>query len=62
MIRVCSFFGVLEGIRTPDPLVRSQILYPTELQAQIFKCINYNNIGYPKMQVLFFIFLKKLQL
>jgi len=25
MIRVCSFFGVLEGIRTPDPLVRSAI-------------------------------------
>ena len=27
------FCGVLGGIRTPDPLVRSQILYPTELQA-----------------------------
>ncbi len=23
-----------EGIRTPDPLVRSQILYPAELQAR----------------------------
>ncbi len=30
-------FGVLEGIRTPDPLVRSQILYPTELQARMFQ-------------------------
>ena len=30
-------FGVLGGTRTPDPLVRSQILYPAELQAQ--KCL-----------------------
>ena len=28
-------FGAPEGIRTPDLLVRSQSLYPTELQAQI---------------------------
>ena len=28
--------GVLGGIRTPDPLVRSQILYPTELQAHLY--------------------------
>ena len=28
-------FGVPGGIRTPDPLVRSQILYPAELQAHI---------------------------
>ena len=27
-------FGVPEGIRTPDLLVRSQTLYPAELQAQ----------------------------
>ena len=27
------FFGVPEGIRTPDLLVRSQLLYPIELQA-----------------------------
>ena len=26
--------GALEGIRTPDLLVRSQTLYPTELRAQ----------------------------
>ena len=31
-IRVC-FFGALKGIRTPDLLVRSQTLYPTELSA-----------------------------
>ena len=27
--------GALEGIRTPDLLVRSQTLYPTELRAQV---------------------------
>ena len=35
------FCGALEGIRTPDLLVRSQTLYPAELQAQI--SINYNS-------------------
>jgi hypothetical protein len=30
-------YGTPEGIRTPDLLVRSQSLYPTELQARIFK-------------------------
>ncbi len=29
------FFGTPEGIRTPDLLVRSQTLYPTELPAHI---------------------------
>ena len=33
-----AFPGTLEGIRTPDPLVRSQILYPAELQAHILFC------------------------
>ena len=28
-------YGALEGIRTPDLLVRSQTLYPTELRVQI---------------------------
>lgn len=28
-------FGTLEGIRTPDLLVRSQTLYPTELPAHM---------------------------
>ncbi len=32
-------FGAPEGIRTPDLLVRSQSLYPTELQAQILNFI-----------------------
>ena len=27
--------GALGAIRTPDPLVRSQILYPTELQVRL---------------------------
>ena len=26
-------FGALEGTRTPDPLLRRQLLYPPELQA-----------------------------
>ena len=32
---LCSVFGALEGTRTPDLLVRSQSLYPTELPAHI---------------------------
>ena len=28
------FFGAPGAIRTPDPLVRSQVLYPSELRAQ----------------------------
>ena len=45
--------GVLEGIRTPDPLVRSQILYPTELQAHIILLSEhkiYNNTKQMEMQ------------
>ena len=30
---LCGFRGALEGTRTPDLLVRSQSLYPAELQA-----------------------------
>ena len=32
---LCGFLGALEGTRTPDLLVRSQSLYPAELQAHI---------------------------
>ena len=49
-------FGVPEGIRTPDLLVRSQTLYPAELQAQIvcwYKLPNYNIIINIKRQVFF---------
>ena len=28
--------GATEEIRTPDPLVRSQVLYPTELRTHKF--------------------------
>ena len=28
-------FGAPEGTRTPDPLIRSQVLYPAELLAHI---------------------------
>ena len=31
-----AYNGAPEEIRTPDPLVRSQVLYPAELRAQIF--------------------------
>ena len=30
-----SNHGALEGTRTPDPLLRRQLLYPPELQAQL---------------------------
>ena len=30
---VNCFVGALEGTRTPDPLIRSQVLYPAELPA-----------------------------
>ena len=33
--------GALEGIRTPDLLVRSQTLYPTELRAQSYNQKNF---------------------
>ena len=29
------FIGAPEGIRTPGPLLRRQLLYPTELQARM---------------------------
>ena len=31
-------FGALGGTRTPDPLLRRQLLYPPELQAQTIFC------------------------
>ena len=31
------FFGTAEGIRTPDLLIRSQTLYPTELQPHVIE-------------------------
>ena len=31
-----DFIGAPGEIRTPDPLVRSQILYPTELRAHVY--------------------------
>ena len=49
-------FGVPEGIRNPDLLVRSQALYPAELQAQTYllhKLPNYNIIINIKRQAFF---------
>ena len=39
------FIGTPGEIRTPDPLVRSQVLYPAELRAHIF-VVNYKSIKY----------------
>ena len=36
-MRACYLYGAPGEIRTPDPLVRSQVLYPTELRAH---CLN----------------------
>ncbi len=33
--------GAPGEIRTPDPLVRSQVLYPAELRARYFEAGNY---------------------
>ena len=44
--------GALGEIRTPDPLVRSQVLYPTELQARTLQIIyrsvknNFSKLGW----------------
>ena len=35
-------YGALEGIRTPDLLVRSQTLYPAELAAHFLTLIYYS--------------------
>ena len=32
-------YGALEGTRTPDPLLRRQLLYPPELQAHMLPLI-----------------------
>ena len=37
-------FGAPGEIRTPDPLVRSQVLYPTELRALGFTSYNFATI------------------
>ena len=46
--------GTPEGTRTPDLLVRSQSLYPTELPAHTtLKALQYNSTVVLKMQVFF---------
>ena len=47
-------FGTAEGIRTPDLLVRSQTLYPTELQPHMLsKQLIYITTGQKEMQAFF---------
>ena len=51
---VLSYYanGAPGEIRTPDPLVRSQVLYPTELQARTLQIIyrvvknNFSKLGW----------------
>ncbi len=51
-------FGVPGGIRTPDLLVRSQSLYPAELQAH---CSSQRNILYHTLPRLSSVFFKKIR-
>ena len=59
-IRIVSAFGTAEGIRPPDLLVRSQSLYPAELQPH-FMCskksscwrLSYITTDWTEMQVPF---------
>ena len=54
-------FGTAGGIRTPDLLVRSQTLYPAELQplvAVVSWRLVYTSTAEMKLQVFFSIFLK----
>ena len=55
---LCGFLGALEGTRTPDLLVRSQSLYPAELQAHfsnsfiiISSKVQYVNPFFKKLQI-----------
>ena len=48
-----ALFGTPEGTRTPDLLVRSQSLYPTELPAHNAKAPKYISTSFWKLQVLF---------
>ena len=43
-LRRVFLFGTAEGIRTPDLLVRSQTLYPTELQPHTVVVLNDSSI------------------
>ena len=61
---VLLLLGALQGIRTPDLLVRSQTLYPTELAAHFLRLPNYHTTTFRKNQPLFlnfFIFFKTVQ-
>ena len=58
---VSGIFGTLEGTRTPDLLIRSQSLYPTELPAHnASQALGYNSTTEYKMQVFFSKICKKL--
>ena len=48
--------GAPGEIRTPDTLVRSQVLYPTELRAQIKQRVAKSLYQYPSMAQLLYSF------
>ena len=45
MLDTSKFFGAPGAIRTPDPLVRSQVLYPAELRAHCQSGALYGELG-----------------
>ena len=53
-------FGTPKGTRTPDLLIRSQSLYPTELSAHVrlARALRYDSTVFQKMQVFFSFFSK----
>ena len=46
MSRLFAVLGVRERIRTPDTLVRSQVLYPAELRTRIFTPEHFNTLRF----------------
>ena len=53
LIEMTAFLGTAEGIRTPDLLVRSQTLYPAELQPRLPQQLSHNTTARREMQVFF---------
>ena len=55
-----AFTGTPKGTRTPDLLIRSQSLYPTELSAhrRFSRVPKYISTSWQKKQVLFLLFSK----
>ena len=53
MLDITQYFGAPGAIRTPDPLVRSQVLYPAELRARcVFEVVHITEFA-SVLQVIF---------